>query len=89
MYLSSANGTTVSVLLSSCIIDTYDPAALPWHFALIRGYTGQRVGFVSIVLGSFGGGGMAENLDVLNTAVSLFIRAVLLAAHDTGGSAPG
>jgi len=42
------------------------------------------MGFASIVLGAFGGGGMAENLEVLNIAVSLLVRAVLLAARFSG-----
>jgi len=35
-------------------------------------------------MGGLGGGGMAENLDVLNTAVSLLIRAASLAARLSG-----
>jgi hypothetical protein len=42
------------------------------------------MGFASIVLGGLGGAGMAENFDVLNAAVSLLIRAVLLAARFSG-----
>ena len=84
MYLSIANGTTVNVCLSSCMTDTYAPRALHWHFALIRGDTGQRIGFASIVWGGLGGTGMAENLDALNIAVSLLIRAALLAVRFSG-----
>ena len=62
LYLSSTNGTTERVSLSSCITDTYGPVVPHRHFTLIGGYTGQRIGFVSVVLGSLGGGGMAENL---------------------------
>jgi hypothetical protein len=38
----------------------------------------------SVVLRRIGGVTMAENLDILNTAVSLLIRAALLAARFSG-----
>jgi transposase len=84
LYLSSTNETTPGTALSSCITGSYVPKAPGWPSASIRGYTVTRIGLASIVLGGLGGGAMAENLDVVNTAVSLLIRATLLAARFSG-----
>jgi len=84
MCLSSTNETTPGAALSSYITGSYVPEAPRWLSVPIRGYTVSRIGLASIVLGGLGGAGMVENLDALNAAVSLLVRAVLLAARLSG-----
>ena len=43
-----------------------------------------ELALLALILRSHGGGTMAENLEILNTAVSLLVRAALLAAWFSG-----
>jgi len=82
LYLSNTDETTPGTALSPCITDIYVPRlrprilSSPWATMLLES--------ASVVLRSIGGGGMAENLNVVNTAVSLLIRATVLAARFSG-----
>lgn len=79
LCLSSTNETTQDASLSSCSTGTYisrlRPGILPPSDAVMPCESAP------VALGSMGGGIMADNIDILNTAVSLLVRAALPAAR--------
>jgi hypothetical protein len=82
LYLSSTNGTTLTTAVFPCATGTYvtrlRAGTLPPSDAKMP------LESASAPLSSVGGVTMADNLDILNTAISPLIRAVLLAARFSG-----
>ena len=82
MYLPGANGTILGPALSPSITDTYPHEFRTGILPLPKLPYALRSGLHRSP--SLGKGVMAENLELLNTAVSLLIRAALLAARFSG-----
>jgi len=83
LYLSTASRTTPSICLSFGPTGTYSSAAPQWHLGPTISYNASKVADRPPAK-PLGGGTMAENLDILNAAVSLLIRAALLVARFSG-----
>jgi hypothetical protein len=79
MCLSTANGTPLTTAASPCVTGTCVPPPPGRHFAPSNAILPRES--ASVALRNVGGVTMADNIEILNTAVSLLVRAALLAAR--------